>query len=132
MNAIISKRTLSADEVIGQILLKLRIHPHRCWSPLEKLEAFSYNLSMEMTASPASQKPDQMPSERPNEQRATAVETPRNILGKADAQWKKQRGSTPVDVRHLPPHQALGKLPTGVGLLHPAGKSYQHLLLLQQ
>jgi hypothetical protein len=76
---------------------------------LEKLEAFSYNLSMEMTASPASQKPDQMPSERPNEQRATAVETPRNILGKADAQWKKQRGSTPVDVRHLPPHQAFGQ-----------------------
>jgi hypothetical protein len=99
----ISKRTLSADEVIGEILdsnyafIPIAIGPFgdigslfmRFWDGSDTLPLPNFTKAC--------------PNALRAAKRATAVETPWDILGKADAQWKKQRGSSLFEGSYLSP-----------------------------
>ena len=99
----ISKRTLSADEVIGEILdsnyafIPIAVGPFgdigslfmRFWDGSDTLPLPNFTKAC--------------PNALRAAKRATAGETPWDILGKADAQWKKQCGSSLFEGSYLSP-----------------------------
>ena len=97
----ITARTLSADEVIGEIndtncaFIPIAIGPFgetgslfkRFWDGSNPLPLPNYN--------------DDRPQAKRAALRAISGTTPWDILGKADARWKSEHGSTPFDGSYL-------------------------------
>ena len=99
----ITAKTLSADEVIGEIndanysFLPIAIGPHgeigsifrRFWDGSDPLPLPHFG--------------DDRPEAKRAAERAISIHTPWNILGKADARWKTEKGSSLFDGSYLSP-----------------------------
>jgi hypothetical protein len=99
----VSKRTLSADQVIGEIMEASYSFIPVAIGPFGEIG----DIFMRFWDGSANPTPFSFPRERPYAaeaaKRAVSIDTPWNLLGKADDRWREEKGSKPFDGSYLSP-----------------------------